>query len=59
VWLAWSRASARHDGTFGERGTPERMWRGIKPRRCGWRYLERLHGALTAGRIICGNRGNG
>ena len=46
VWLAWSRASARHDGTAGPRGTPERMWRGIKPQRCGWRYLERLAGGL-------------
>ena len=44
VWLAWSRASARHDGTSGPKGTPERMWRGIKPQRCGWRYLERLAG---------------
>ena len=42
VWLAWTRASARHDGTSGPYGTPERMWRGIKPGRCGWRYLERL-----------------
>jgi hypothetical protein len=49
VWLAWSRASARHDGTSGERGTPERMWRGIKPQRCGWRYLERLAWALFNG----------
>lgn len=46
VWLAWSRGSARHDGTFGEKGTPERMWRGINPQRCGWRYLERLAGSL-------------
>jgi hypothetical protein len=46
VWLAWSRASARHDGTAGPNGTPERMWRGIKPQRCGWRYLERLAAGL-------------
>ena len=48
AWLAWSRASARHDGTHWRKGTPERMWRGIRPARCGWRYLERLHGQLVA-----------
>ena len=48
AWLAWSRASSRHDGTFGERGTPERAWRGINPQRCGWRYIQRLHGQITA-----------
>ena len=46
VWLAWTRTSARHDGTSGPKGTPERMWRGIKPQRCGWRYLERLAGSI-------------
>jgi hypothetical protein len=46
VWLAWSRASARHDGTSGPKGTPECMWRGIRPQRCGWRYLERLAGGV-------------
>ena len=49
VWLAWTRASARHDGTIGDGGTPERAWRGIKPHRCGWRYLERLAGGLSHG----------
>jgi hypothetical protein len=49
AWLAWSRASARHDGTLGDRGTPERTWRGIRPARCGWRYLGRLAGELPRG----------
>ena len=49
VWLAWSRASVRHDGTSGKRGTPERAWRGIKPNRCGWRFLERVAQELARG----------
>ena len=49
VWLAWTRTSARHDGTAGPRGTPERAWRGIKPQRCGWRYLVRLAAELGHG----------
>jgi putative DNA primase/helicase len=59
LWLAWSRASARHDGTFGERGTPERAWRGIKPELCGWRYLERIHGELVADRLLSGGQTRG
>jgi hypothetical protein len=59
LWLAWSRASARHDGTFGERGTPERMWRGIKPKRCGWRYLEGIHGRLLVAHLLRGGQARG
>jgi hypothetical protein len=49
MWLAWSRASTRHDGTSGPKGTPERAWNGVRPQRCGWRYLERLAGSRAHG----------
>lgn len=45
-WLAWSRRSAKDVAP-----TTERTWKSVKPNRCGWRYLERIHGALVAERI--------
>jgi putative DNA primase/helicase len=45
-WIAWSRRSARHDGS----DTPERVWKSARPTRCGWKFLERLAGEIGHGR---------
>jgi hypothetical protein len=58
AWLAWSAHSTKH-GASGRTDTPARMWARVNPQRCGWRYLERLHGELTAGRIIRGSQDHG
>ena len=43
-WMAWSGRSTKN-----VEATTERTWRSVKPQRCGWRYLERVHDRLTAG----------
>jgi hypothetical protein len=48
LWLTWSARSAKH-GLSGRSATPEIMWRRIRPQRCGWRFLERLAGAIARG----------
>jgi putative DNA primase/helicase len=48
-WIAWSRRSAKH-GASGASDTPERVWKSVKPTRCGWKFLERLAGEIGHGR---------
>ena len=48
AWIVWSKRSAKH-GTSGRTDTPARVWAGVRPQRCGWRYLERLARELGHG----------
>jgi hypothetical protein len=58
AWIAWSRRSAKH-GASGRTDTPGRMWERVRPQRCGWRFLERLHGELVAEGLLRGGHRHG
>lgn len=54
AWVVWSARSAKDVPA-----TTERTWASVKPERCGWRYLEHIHGAALAARIVRGGGGHG
>ena len=52
--MAWSGKSTKDI-----EATTERTWRSVKPQRCGWRYLERVHDRLIVGKFLGGGHRNG